>query len=101
MPVDFLTEAERERLNRFPEAIPPEDINAYFTLTPADLRLIRQRSGAYNRLGFALQLCSLRFLGFVLLDLSSLPSEVVSYITRQLKVSSRSLADYGNRIRTR
>jgi TnpA family transposase len=101
MPVDFLTEAERERLNRFPETIAPGDVNAYFLLTPADLKLIRKRSGAHNRLGCALQLCSLRFLGFILLDLSSIPAEVISYVARQLKVSARSLADYGSRERTR
>jgi TnpA family transposase len=101
MPVDFLTEAERERLNRFPETISHDDVNAYFMLTPADLKLIRKRSGASNRLGCALQLGALRFLGFIPLDLASIPAEVTSYVARQLKVAPRSLTDYGSRERTR
>ena len=33
MPIDFLTAAERERLNRFPDPIPDEDLSAFFTLS--------------------------------------------------------------------
>ena len=29
MPIDFLTAAERERLNRFPEPIPDDDLRGF------------------------------------------------------------------------
>jgi hypothetical protein len=62
MPVKWLTEAEQERLNRFPTEIQLGDVIAFFTLTDADLKLVRQHHGEANRLGFALQLCALRYL---------------------------------------
>src|SRR5262245_44919573 len=54
----FLTENERERQRRFPEAIPPRDVSDYFTLSETDRCRVNQQRGAHNRLGFALQLCA-------------------------------------------
>jgi hypothetical protein len=54
MPVGFLSDAEREKLNRFPTEIVPADLIKHFTLTPSDLAQIPQTSAAQNRLGFAL-----------------------------------------------
>jgi uncharacterized protein DUF4158 len=62
MPIGFLTAADRARLNRFPEQIPHEDLSAFFLLSEADQQAInRQHSEAHTRLGFALQLCALRY----------------------------------------
>ena len=60
MPVRLFTDAERERLNRFPSDVPPGDLLAWFTLSDADLGLIGDRRGDHNRLGYALQLKALR-----------------------------------------
>jgi len=43
VPVRLFTDAERERLNRFPRDIPPGDLLASFTLSDADLDLIGDR----------------------------------------------------------
>src|SRR5882724_1306066 len=64
MPIDFLTAAERERLNRFPEPIPDDDLRVFFTLSDEDQLEVGKQRGAHNQLGFALQLCALRYLGF-------------------------------------
>ena len=70
MPIGFLTAADRARLNRFPEQIPHEDLSAFFLLSEADQTAINQQhSEAHTRLGFALQLCALRYLGFAPDDL--------------------------------
>ena len=61
MPIGFLTEAERERLNRFPDEIPYDDLSAYFTLSDRDIQAIQRQRGDHNRLGFALQLGTLRY----------------------------------------
>ena len=37
MPVQFLSEADHERLNRFPDEISKEDHATYFLLSEADL----------------------------------------------------------------
>jgi hypothetical protein len=36
MPIGFLTAAERERLSRFPEHIPEDDLSVFFLLSEAD-----------------------------------------------------------------
>ena len=70
MPVQLFTEAERARRNRFPDVIVYEDLVTFFTLSERDLRSIPHSRDPHNRLGYALQLCTLRFMGFVPDDLS-------------------------------
>jgi TnpA family transposase len=101
VPVRLFTDAERERLNRFPSDVPPGDLLASFTLSDADLDLIGDRRGDHNRLGYALQLKALPYLGFVPDDLTSAPSRVVAYLALQLSVPSEALTDYGDREHTR
>ena len=57
----------------FPEEIPGDDLIRAFTLTGADRDLVAIRRRAANRLGLALQLCALRYLGFVPRNLSAAP----------------------------
>ncbi len=52
----FLTESERERLNNFPKAISPEDLQIFFTLSPTDKAEVKKQYGSHNKLGFSLQL---------------------------------------------
>lgn len=85
----FLTEHERERQRRFPEAIPPRDISDYFTLSETDRCRVNQQRGAHNRLGFALQLCALRYLGFAPDELTTAPAAVVTYVAEQLGRTSQ------------
>ena len=101
MPVSFLTQSERERLQSFPKEISPEDITAFFTLSPTDLAIIRKQHGDYNRLGFALQLCLLRYLGFFPSNIIDLPKEIISYVATQVKVTTDELSKYGKRNQTR
>jgi TnpA family transposase len=101
VPGRFLSEAERGRLRRFPDSISSEDVVAFFTLSEADLAQVRKRSGDYNRLGFALQLCTLRYLGYSPHDLAAIPAQAVAYVARQLRVAPQMLISYGARDRTR
>ena len=64
MPGWILTDNEREQWNQVPAKIAPSDLVTYFTLSVAELDLVRQHRGKHNRLGFALQLLTLRYLGF-------------------------------------
>ena len=84
MPVSFLTESERERLQSFPKEISSDDITAFFTLSETDIDLVKTQHGDYNRLGFALHLCLLRYLGFSPQSIIGLPEEIISYVARQL-----------------
>ena len=101
MPGSFLNDTERERLRGFPAEIPSEDLIGYFTLSERDLLLIRGQRRAHNRLGFALQVCALRYLGFVPAKLHSAPPAAVGHLAEQLGVAPRCLAQYGERSQTR
>ena len=84
MPGRFLSDADRARLSTFPKEATEEDLIAYFTLSADDLTIIRRWRGEHNRFGFALQLCTLRFLGFVPDDLTRAPKSIVAYLASQL-----------------
>jgi TnpA family transposase len=101
VPSGFLSEAERERLDGFPAQIVPGDIETYFTLSRADRAQIPRTTSAANRLGFALQLGTLRFLGFCPDDLRAAPDAVVTFVAEQLDVAPSELARYGRRGQTR
>src|SRR5262245_17777613 len=101
MPVQLFTEAERARRNRFPDVIAYEDLVTFFTLSERDLRSIPRSREPHNRLGYALQLCTLRFMGFVPDDLGSVPPDAVSFVADQLAIEPHVLAAYGGRAQTR
>ena len=101
MPIGFLTRTERERLNRFPAQISDEDLRGFFLLSDADQTAINKQREAHTRLGFAMQLCALRSLGFAPDDLRTAPWDAVVYVAQQLAVSPDALAAYGRRIPTR
>ena len=54
-----------------------------------------------NRLGFAIQLGTLRFRGFCSDDLTTVPEPVVAFVARQLDVAPGELTRYGRRGQTR
>jgi len=101
MPIGFLTAAERERLSRFPAHIPEDDLSVFFLLSEADHQAVNRQHDDHTRLGFALQLCTLRYLGFVPHDLGTAPSSAVGYVAEQLHVLPEVIAAYGSRIATR
>ena len=101
MPRQFLTLAEREQLSSFPPSPTEDEIITFFTLSTKDLNLINKRNGDYNRLGFALQLGTLRYLGFIPDLLHNAPLNIVEYLAHQLQVSSSCINIYGKREKTR
>ncbi|UOQ69922.1 Tn3 family transposase [Hymenobacter volaticus] len=94
-----LSAAEREHLLALPET--SEEFIRHYTLSEADRSLIYQHRGAANRLGFAVQLCYLRFPGVVLgLDQVPAPS-LLAFVAAQLKLPALEWAVYGRREQTR
>ncbi len=65
----ILSAAERSSLFALP--VGRDDLIRHYTLNEFDRSLVRQRRGEANRLGFAIQLCLLRYPG---LRASALPS---------------------------
>ncbi|MDP8967184.1 MAG: DUF4158 domain-containing protein, partial [Actinomycetota bacterium] len=94
-------EVERRRLERFPEQIAAEDLRACFALSDSDRALVFAQRGAANRLGLAVQLCALRFLGFVPDNLAGLPTAALEFVAGQVDAAAHELLEYGARPRTR
>jgi TnpA family transposase len=57
----------------FSQQIPNDDLSGFFLLSEADHRVANKQREDYTRLGFALQLCALRHLGFAPDDLTTTP----------------------------
>src|SRR5918912_4423819 len=86
MPVNFLTQAQREKYGRYTIDPTSEDMAYFFHLTADDLALIANKRGQHNRMGFALQLSTVRFLGTFLDDPLDVPSNVFESISEQLGI---------------
>lgn len=95
----ILSATERESLLALPDA--KDELIRHYTFNETDLSVIRQRRGAANRLGFAVQLCYLRFPGIFLgIDEPPFPP-LLRMVAAQLKVPVESWNDYGQREQTR
>lgn len=101
MPVRLLTDAERNRLGGFPQDIATEDLFAHFSLLGDDRALVPSTSAPTNRLGFAVALCTVRYLGFYPEDPTTIPHNVVWYVGQQIMVSPEALGAYPEREQTR
>lgn len=95
----LLTAAERGQILAMPRGT--EDLAAHYTLSDVDMSLIRQRRGEANRLGFAVQLCLLRYPGIALAEDTEVAPEVVSWLASHLAVSNEAWDEYGTREETR
>jgi hypothetical protein len=95
----ILSATERENLLAVPED--HDDLIRYYTFSDSDLSLIRQRRGPANRLGFAVQLCYMRFPGIILAAAESPPPPLLDMIAQQLNLSQEHWAEYGRREQTR
>ena len=94
-----LTSRQRSALFALPQR--EADLLRHYTLSDEDLQNIGARRRPSNKLGFALQLCVLRYPGRLLAPGEFVPPAVVDFIGRQLDLDGDELADYAVRSETR
>ena len=73
----------------------------HFTLDPADRLECELRRRPQNKLGFAVQLCTMRQTGRLLWDNEQPPAAVINYLADQLGIDARLYAFYAHRVQTR
>ncbi len=91
-----------EQLRSFP-GIGKDDLIRYFTLTPADIAFVDpgRGRGPVDRLGLAVQLSTLPWLGFVPDEVTAAPLVAVARLAERLGLDPAVLEGYGQRAHTR
>jgi hypothetical protein len=87
---DFLTAQQIELYGRFGAEPSSEELERFFFVDDEDRKLIARRRDSVTRLGFALQLTTVRLLGTFLADPIDVPSVVVEYLAGQLEIEDAS-----------
>lgn len=90
---------QRNRLFAIPNT--PAEMARYYVLGSEDLLLVRGKRRAFNRLGFAVQLCLLRQPGQGLDPGHHPPAAMLAFVAAQLGISPNAFADYARRDQTR
>ncbi|MYT79285.1 protein of unknown function (DUF4158) [Streptomyces sp. MnatMP-M77] len=73
MPVDFLTDEQAGSYAAYGGAPSRAELEQFFFLDDADRELIEPKRRAHNRLGFAVQMTTVRYLGVFLDDQTDVP----------------------------
>lgn len=84
-------------------AVPADEatLARHWVLGDPDLRALARRRRPHNRLGFAVQLCALRYPGRLLRPGELIPPAALAFLGGQLATEAEALADYAARGPTR
>ena len=88
MPVSFLSPAQRDSYGQYLGDPSTQELARYFHLDDSDHTQIVEKRGDANRLGFALQLTTVRFVGTFLDDPTAVPPAVLATMSRRLGIDT-------------
>jgi TnpA family transposase len=80
MPVEFLSDEQVAAYGRFVGPPTRTQLERSFLLNDADRELVDERRRDHTRLGFGVQLGTVRFLSTFLADPTAVPVEVAEYV---------------------
>jgi hypothetical protein len=87
MPVEFLTDDQAEAYGKFVDEPTRPELERFFFLDDVDRDLIALRRTQYHQLGFALEMCTVRYIGrFLPDDPLGVPWPVVEHLAEQLGI---------------
>lgn len=86
----FLSDQQAAQYAAFNEAPSRAELERYFFLDDSDLEEVQAKRRAHNRLGFAVQLTSVRYLGRFMPDPRQVPVEVTEYLAEQMGIADAS-----------
>ena len=89
MPVSFLTDAQQRGYAKFDGNPSSDQLARFFHLDDTDKAFVRSRRGDHMRLGVAMQLGAVRFLGAFIDDLAHVPAPVQAFVGRQIEVEPK------------
>ena len=87
MPTSFVSDVQRQQYGQYVGDPSPPDLARDFYFDALDRIHIHACSGSHHRLGFALQLATVRFLGTFLDTPLAVPESVLRHVARQLNIS--------------
>jgi TnpA family transposase len=90
MPVEFLSDEQAAAYGRFTGELSTTELERFFYLDDADRNLIARRRSDHHRLGFAVQLGTVRAVGRFLEDPLDVPWSAVEFLAEQLGIGDAS-----------
>lgn len=79
------------------ENLSEAEIIDYYSLSDSDIELINSHKRNHNRLGFAVQLCLLRYPGYSLNKLKNVSNNIIKYISSQINIDPKLFSVYAQR----
>ncbi|MDX3225083.1 DUF4158 domain-containing protein [Streptomyces sp. ME19-01-6] len=90
-----------EAYGKFAEEPTRPELERFFYLDDVDRALIGKRRGDQNRLGFALQMCTVRYVGLFLEDPLAVPWSVIEHLGQELGIEGvLCIKQYTERLKT-